>query len=247
MIDSEIKSLIKGVVDHPVYSRIITPDALKIYMQRHVYFVLDFMFLVKSIQNEYTNTSPIWFPRMMKSDNAMIGHYINEIVTTEETDVKFGGKSHLEYYIEAMKEAKADTSDIESVLCNLKKGTPDRILDIQNVYARDIFRQVCRLGDSGKVYAALGVFAVARENIIPEMFTNIVKTIDSEFPGNFTKLRTYLDRHIELDSEEHGPMSSLMLKAIPSEWEESARIAIKEDLTRRFDMLNSVYFSITNR
>lgn len=241
MKNLSINNLILSVINHPVYLKIDTPYALRTYMEHHVFFVLDFMFLVKSIQNKFTNTSNIWSPVCIDSKNPMLGCYINEIVATEETDRAFGGKSHLTYYIDAMKEAKADTSEIMKVIKLIKEQKYIDLLDSNNMVINGIVKQIYDLKENPNPYVSLGVFAIARENIIPEMFTNIVKTIDSAFPGNFTKMRTYLDRHIELDGEEHGPMSRMMLEAIPEEYTDAVQNAIEKDLIRRFNMLNMVY------
>jgi len=50
-----------------------------------------------------------------------------------------------------------------------------------------------------------------REDLIPEMFTQLVHGLERQFPGKLGTLRYYLDRHIELDGDEHGEMGRQMV------------------------------------
>ena len=43
------------------------------------------------------------------------------------------------------------------------------------------------------------------------MFRNLVRDLSSEFPGALGKFVWYLERHIEVDGEDHGPLSLRMV------------------------------------
>ena len=59
---------------------------------------------------------------------------------------------------------------------------------------------------SNKVSNISAIFAYGRETTIPDMFSKILKKIDS---NNllYSNLRLYINRHIEVDSSRHGPLS----------------------------------------
>ena len=49
------------------------------------------------------------------------------------------------------------------------------------------------------------------------MFTVIVKNLEQQFKGQLDTFIYYLDRHIELDEGEHGPMARLMMEELCGE------------------------------
>jgi hypothetical protein len=59
------------------------------------------------------------------------------------------------------------------------------------------------------VHCQAAAFAFGREDLIPEMFDQVIKIDDQN--GRLTTFRDYLARHIEVDGEEHTPMAMAML------------------------------------
>ena len=58
------------------------------------------------------------------------------------------------------------------------------------------------------------MFLLLKKDLIPDMFINIVKSLN-EKPGSKTNdLLYYLERHIEMDGDEHGPMALKMISGL---------------------------------
>ena len=72
------------------------------------------------------------------------------------------------------------------------------------------------LAESGSTEEVLAAFFYGREDIIPEMFSRLKKTLpgannDNDPLRHFTY---YIDRHIELDGDSHGPMGRELLEGL---------------------------------
>ena len=70
------------------------------------------------------------------------------------------------------------------------------------------------LAKSGSTEEVLAAFFHGREDIIPEMFRRILDTLD-DTGRNDERLRHfiyYIDRHIELDGNSHGPKGRELLE-----------------------------------
>ena len=96
-----------------------------------------------------------------------------------------------------------------------------------------------RIVESGSPHAIAAAFTLGREDVIPMMFQSLVVRLNEQFCGELSLFQDYLDRHIKLDEERHGPMSLRMLVELssddPCKWKEaentvrvalSARIAL---------------------
>ena len=103
--------------NHPIYNSIKTEKHLHIFMENHVFAVWDFMSVLKSLQREFTCIQVPWRPK----NNGTLSRLLNEIVLAEESDVDRFGQylSHFEIYYHAMKEAGANTTNIERFLKGL--------------------------------------------------------------------------------------------------------------------------------
>jgi hypothetical protein len=72
------------------------------------------------------------------------------------------------------------------------------------------------LANSGSTEEVLAAFFYGREDIIPEMFRRLLDTLYGAEHDN-DRLRHfiyYIDRHIELDGDSHGPMGRELLEEL---------------------------------
>jgi hypothetical protein len=104
---------------HPVYTCIRSLNELCIFMQHHAFAVWDFMPLLKTLQRALSCVDVPWIP----AGNPNTRRLINDIVMMEETDEEgLGGfTSHFELYLDAMREAGAETGAIDDFIARIRR------------------------------------------------------------------------------------------------------------------------------
>jgi Protein of unknown function (DUF3050) len=221
----------RRLTGHPVYAAIDSADALRVFMEHHVFAVWDFMSLVKVLQRRLTCLDAPWTPRGDRASR----RFINEIVLGEESDEdgRGGFTSHFELYLDAMSQAGASTDRIDAFLHHLQRGEGiDAALDRSDAprAARAFVRSTFRVISSGSLPAVTAAFTLGREDVIPEMFRSLVLRLDTEAPGQFGRLREYLDRHVDVDEHRHGPMARRLLVQVcghdAERWSEAEAAAL---------------------
>jgi len=202
------------LVDHPLYSQITTEDRLRIFMKHHVFAVWDFFTLLKRLQTEVTTVTLPWQPR----GRADHGRFILEIVLAEETDEDIDGGyiSHFELYRRAMAELGADTGPIDRFLAALDSGiAPMAALKEANLpeSVREFVGCTLDVALNGAPHEVASSFCHGRENLLPDVFSAVRANVDGVL-ANAPVLRHYLDRHIALDHDEHGPLALRLLASL---------------------------------
>jgi len=207
-----IKAERQSLLEHRLYGQLRTVEHLSVFMEHYAFAVWDFMSLLKALQTRLTCASVPWLP----VGNAQVRRLVNEIVLGEESDVlpTGGAASHFELYLQAMQETGAETAQMQYFIRELKDGnTVNGALEQAGVsaavgtFVRHTFEVIAR----GRPHEIAAAFTYGREDLIPEMFTQLVHGLERQFPGKLSTLRYYLDRHIALDGDEHGKMGRQMV------------------------------------
>lgn len=242
-IESQLTPLRNKLKEHSLYEQLKSIEDIRIFMSMHVFAVWDFMSLLKALQIKLTNTSVPWTPR----PRASLARFINEIVHAEESDLNEKGeaKSHFEMYLESMQQIDSDATEINHLIKGLKNGDSIHSI-IDGLYidscVKDFMRFTFSVIESGKPHCIAAAFTFGREDLIPDMFIEILKQADSK-NTKFNKLTYYLDRHIELDGDEHGPLSLQMVEELcendPIKIEEVLQVS-KEALQSRIGLWNGI-------
>jgi hypothetical protein len=231
-IQNTIQPQKNRLLNHSLYKNIKTIDDLRVFQESHIYAVWDFMSLLKALQSKLTCTSTPWLP----VGNPETRYLINEIVLAEETDLSANGKrlSHFEMYLEAMQASGSNTLEIDSFL-NHVIATKNIFVSIKKSELHPNIKAFLdftfRIIEEGKPHKIAAAFTFGREDLIPEMFTAILKNFQSSFPEiDLSKLIYYFERHIELDGDEHGPMAMQMISELCGsneiKWNEVAEVSI---------------------
>ena len=245
----DLADLRDRLVAHPIYRIVDGPERVRRFMETHVFAVWDFMSLLKALQQRLTCTSVPWFP----TADAEARRLVNEVVLDEESDAlpEGGYSSHFDLYLGCMRQAGADTGPIERLLESLRQGTPfAEALAACGCppEAAEFVRRSFAAIESGSTPAIAAAFTYGREDVIPDMFTNLVASLADQDPESWNKLRYYLERHIEADGDHHGPICRRIVARLcgddPAKWQEAsaaarecqaARIALWDGIAAAFE------------
>ena len=220
----------QALLRHPLYRKIRSIEDLHGFLEIHVFAVWDFMSLLKGLQQKLTCTDWPWFA----TEHPQTRYFVNEIVLGEESDLAADGRrlSHFEMYLEAMTACGADTSEIRDFI--------GQVRSLDNVFVairsgawhpkvKEFLEFTFDIVNEGQPHKIASAFTFGREDLIPDMFTEILRNFETRFPEtDLAPLRYYFERHIELDAGEHGPMSMQMMAELcdtPKKWQEAAQVA----------------------
>ncbi|MFI9560918.1 DUF3050 domain-containing protein [Nonomuraea endophytica] len=208
-LKKSITSVRSKVLAHDVYRSMVEIDDVTTFMEYHVFAVWDFMSLLKSLQLQLTCVGVPWIPQGPTACRRLI----NEIVLVEESDEFADGYiSHFELYLHGMRQAGANAKPMEAFIKRLRGEIPvPQALQTPGIpeAAAKFVATTWRILDGAPVHCQAAAFAFGREDLIPEMFEQVIRIDDHS--GKLTHFKDYLARHIEVDADEHTPMAMRML------------------------------------
>lgn len=232
------------LLNHSLYKKITTLSDLQQFLQVHVYAVWDFMSLLKALQSKLTCTTSPWFA----SPNPEVRYLINEIVLAEESDLTLDGRrlSHFEMYLEAMRKSNTSTENIETFLNSVQATDIFNAIksSVIHLNIKEFLTFTFEVIEAGKPHEIASAFTFGREDLIPNMFTEMLTEFKLRFKDtDLTDLVYYFERHIELDADEHGPMAFEMIAYLCGsdavKWKETAEIAVAS-LEKRIKLWDAI-------
>ena len=248
-LSHELQQSRAALLTHPLYSAVQSTDSLRIFMREHVFAVWDFMSLLKRLQRVVTCCDVPWMPVA----DASVARFINEIVLGEESDEdgRGGYTSHFELYLEAMDEIGADTQPIRQFVSRLRDGEhPDLALDQIDILpnTREFVRSTMRLANERESHQVAAAFFHGREDVIPEMFKRFVESLQKE-GHSIDRFRHYLNRHIELDANDHGPLAQKLVDRLCDgriQFQIETAIAANAAIAQRIALWDGILFAISH-
>ena len=233
----------KKLNEHPLYGAINSLDSLRIFMSFHVYSVWDFMNLLTFLQQQLTCVSIPWVP----SDRPENARLINEIVLEEESD-EIDGKitSHFLYYVHAL-QTLGGADAIDPFLRDLKSASFSYDALISRPYLSGPVQSFLAFTydciQSSPLHVAAS-FAYGRETLVPLLFEPLLRIRDLD--PSVRSFISYLERHIELDGEQHGNLAEQMVANLcqsDDDWEPVTQVSIRA-LDARLHCWDAIYKSL---
>ena len=233
-----IEPLRRELLNHAIYVRLSSIDALRRFMEHHVYAVWDFMSLLKSLQQQLSCVNVPWVPVA----NAAHARLVHEIVLAEESDEdgEGGYASHFELYHRSMQCCGASTEGIDALISQLRSGANLECAITTAAMpesARQFVRCTMSIIASGDPCQIAAAFTFGREDLLPDVFGQIVEQLDADDYRQLTPFRYYLNRHIELDGDEHGPMAQRLVIELcgddEAKWMRAEQAAIDSLIARK--------------
>jgi hypothetical protein len=235
---------------HAIYGAIQRIEDLRIFMHHHVFSVWDFMSLIKYQQRQI---APVQVPWLPQSDPSL-RYFINQLVLEEESDAIELARgetlhaSHFELYCRAMEEIGADSERPRRFLELVAEQGVDKALYTSEVplpsryFSETTF---CFIRED-KPHLVAAALALGRESLIPGMFRQFLDQmrITAE---QAPIVHAYLNRHIHLDEDFHGPLSMQLLETLcgdDQERIEEAETAAEEAICARIRFWDGVLEAI---
>ena len=199
---------------HPLFKNKLKPKHICKFMESHIFAVWGFMSILKSLQKMITPNNIPWMPNK-NTKNGLV-NFVNEIILCEESDFieGIGFISHFEIYLLAMKNMDAKTDQLDKLTSRIAdKGYNEKYLDDVDTSdeVKSFLKHDLEVSMNGTLPEIVGAFTLGREKVIPNMFGYILPAIKETSTSKY--LITYLERHIDVDGDRHGPLSMKLLNA----------------------------------
>jgi len=230
-LEASLAPLRAQLREHPLYQSLNSLKDVRIFMEQHVYAVWDFMSLLKALQQQLSCVAVPWTPPKHPS----LSRFINEIVLGEESDTALDGKaiSHYKMYTDAMEEVGANTQKVTAFLAGIQSGGGvEKAIEETDLLpaVKDFLSFTFQTIGSQKPHLVAAAFTFGREDLIPDMFIEIVGKAAKKNEQTYPQFMYYLNRHIEIDGDEHGPLSLKMVSELcgndPVKWAEATEVAV---------------------
>ena len=149
-------------------------------------------------------------------------------------------------YLDAMTEVNANRTQIDSFIksINSNYSVSDALNSVDiNDDVKEFTHFTFEIINSGKIHCIASAFTYGREDIIPEMFIEIINELG---PGNVhcNRLKYYLERHVEIDGSLHGPIAREMVKELcgtdKKKWEEVLNVG-RECILKRIQLWDAIH------
>jgi Protein of unknown function (DUF3050) len=248
-----INPLLDKLNRHPVYGALRNREDLCRFMAHHVYSVWDFMSLVKYLQNKIAPSQFPWVPR----GNATVRYFINSLVLEEESDESplstpetKSYSSHFELYCQAMREIGADPQAVLQFVATVEQQgikialTSEWIPPPSRHFTQTTFEWIAT--DQPHLVAA--ALAMGREQVIPSMFRAFLAQMGIN-KAEASTFHYYLNRHIHLDEDFHGPLSLQLLNELcggEADKIKEAEVAAQQAILARLRFWDEVLAAIKN-
>jgi len=244
---------------HPVYSNVQNRDEIQKFMEIHVFAVWDFMCLVMTLRRALGSGSGVlWLPPRYPVANRMINEIVlgeeSDRCPSFEAVGQLLPVPHSTLYRRSMLEVGANTAKYDKLLANVAAGlypmtginvdprvrqfVQDTLLfcaagldpsDSAVANLRDPTIAAGRYVLPRGIHVTAAAFLFGREAPIPDMFKRFL--VSNSAPKESVFLRLYMERHIEVDQDEHGPMAQQLLEELCGtdsvKWKQVAEVAIR--------------------
>jgi len=225
-LHQKLEPLRQAILEHPIYPAVRELQQLRIFMQHHVFAVWDFMSLLKCLQRELCCVAPPWIP----PSDGVASRVINAIVLEEESDVDPSGgfTSHFSLYHRAMTRCGANTNEIDRFLEQVKSGIAVHTALRNTVASKAVRDFVCNtfhVIQSGDLPVIAASFTFGREELLPNVFFQIIRELSQDPQHQLGDLQYYLKRHVELDGDEHGLLAQELMVTLCADDERKWRRA----------------------